>query len=575
MSGKNVLLCCAIAISMAAASPVAATAAIRDNTAGSAREGSVVPGAVAAQWAGGTVTADELKEYAISKAGMAMRHGRDLTAQGIRNLLDEFIGQKMLLQAARDKNLLDSPKYLNSFEILSAKEMADRYVKEVLGARFAVTDEEAAAVLPKRNTVVRIKHVIVPTEEGAREVLEQIRAGMPFDEAIERYSTVRTPPGAFVDVRDMDDYLDEDVRAKILDLSPGEVSGVLPMKIGYGVVIAIDRRVMDREELDRLAGDRKRAIFQGKVGKHIDALREKTGIELNEKELMLAAAEDFEFGKPHRPVLTVSGKEVFFDDYLRTRDVHLRDAMKIRSPADLYSAYRVELENVGIAMALAEEAMSESGWKMPDGRKPSEIREQLAMRVLGEDLFAGMGVEEDEVREEYRKNRKAFTIGKRYQVRRLTFSARGEAEKFRKSVKTPEEFYRQLRQRETRDDRYRNTFYEWQNDTQLDEKTKSALDKAGKGKLTEVLSISDTIHYVYFVEDVEKNYLIPYEQVRVNIKRELLRRKQQEKLAEYVRDLRKKEAVRIFGKTVEAVRQDLNTKRRRISPGHGEGGKKK
>ena len=575
MPGRNLVLYCTIAITVGLASTFASATAIRDNTARNGKEESAVSGAIAARWKSGTVKADELKEYAISKAGMAMRHGRELTQEGIRNLLDELIGQKLLLQAAGDRKLMDSPAYRNSLAILSAKEVADRYVKEVLGERLAVTDEEVDAVLPERNEVVRIKHVIVPTEEEARGVLEKIRAGMPFDEAIERYSTVRTAPGAFVDVRDTEDYLDKEVRAKILDLSQGEVSGILPMKIGYGVVLAIEKRVMDREERDRLAGERKRAIFQRKIGEHVDALRRKIGIEVNGKELMLAADEDYEFGKPHRPVLTVAGKQVYFDDYVRTRDVHLRDALKIRSPADLYSAYRVELENVGIAMALAEEATSETGWKGADAGNSREIREKLALRVLGEELFAGNEVKEDEVSSEYRENRKAFTVERRYKVRRLTFSTREEAVKFRGSVKTPEEFYRQLRQRETREDRYRNTFYEWQDDNQLDEKTKSAFDAAGKGKLTGVLSIGESIHYVYFVDEVEKNHLIPYEQVRVKIKRELLRRMQEKKLVDYVNVLRKREAVRISVKTVEAVRSDLNGKRLRISPGHGEGGIKR
>lgn len=575
MSGNSVWLSLAIAASVAVTPPFAAHAAIGDTPGGETKRETGAQESIAAGWGNGSVTAGELKEYVISKVGMEMRHRNEITRGGLRLLLEEIIGQKLLLRAARDRDLLVDPKFTHSYALASAKEVADRYVREVLGKTLAVPEKELAAALPKRKDVVRIKYIIVPTEEEAREVIERIGGGMPFDEAIERYSTVKTAPGAFLDVRDMEDTLDEEVRTRILDLSQGEISGVLPMKIGYGVVLPIEKRTMTGDELAYLSQEKGRALFQRNISRYVAGLYEEMGIELNEQELMLAAAEDFEFRKPHRPVLTVSGKPVFFDDYVRTRDVHLRDTMKARTPADLYSAYKVEFENVAITLALARDAASRKGWKEPEEAKQREIREKLAMRVLGENLFDGIEVTEKEIEKEYRGNKKAFTIKKRYKALQLTFSSRQEADRFRKTVSTPKEFFRQYRQRETKEDRFQNTFFEWKNDDSLKEETRKAFDKSGKGKLTEVITVGEGKHQVYLIEEVQKNYVIPYDQVRVNIKRGLLRHKQETALAKFVEGLRKKQTIRISEPVLDRVLADLNEKGHRTIPGKGGEGNKR
>jgi hypothetical protein len=515
-----------------------------------------------ARWGGVSITASQLKDYAIGRAGMAVRHGGEITPDAIRALLQEMIGRKVLKAEAGKPEVLSDPRFTGSYALASAREVANRYVSQVLREKFAVTDEEAAAEMPKRRDVVRIKQVVVPTREEAQEVLGKVRGGMSFEEAIEKYSTVKMAPGAFVEIRENYDLLDEGAREAILGLGQGDLSGVIPMKIGYGVVLAVEKRVMDDAEWNALAQERKRALFERKVTRHYENLMRDARIDLFDRELMLAAGEDFEFQTPRRAVMAVGGEKVFFDDYTRTRDVHVRDTVKARTAQDLYKAYKVEFESLAVSMTLAKVAAKEKGRTEPEGGRRDQIRDSIAMKVFGERLFDGIAASDEEVRKEYDGNPDAFTIKKRYRVRRLTFPNVAEANKFRKSVKGPEEFYRQLRQRESREDRYENTFFEWKDFDRLDEKTKKAFGKAKKGKLTEPVESGKKQQYVYFIDDIEKNYRIPFPEVRVNIKRTLLRRKQEAKLAEFVNGEKKKMDIKIFDSPIRKVAEQINKKKK-------------
>ncbi len=525
--------------------------------------------AVVAEWQGGTVTTSQLEEFSISKAGMAMRHGNVLTAEGIRRLLDEMIGQKILVREAMTLENLSDPRFTGACDIAFAQEIANRYTREILKARFAVSDNELSAALPKDRSIVRIKVLVVPTAVEAEEVLKGVKAGMTFDEGVEKYSLVKSPPGSFIDLRDTDDYLDDEGRRRVRSLAKGDISPVLPMKIGYGIVLVFEKRDMDEKEWSALAQERRIRIFQKKVGAHYDGLRKNAAIEVNGTELMMAAGEDFEFLPSRRVVLAVSGRNVYFDDYVRTRDIHLRDAMKVTNARDLYNAYKVEFENLGITLALAKEVASEQGWTEPPLEKKTQIRETVAVRVLGENLFEGLAVTDAEARKEYDGNRKFFTVKKRYKVRRITFSSAEEAKRFRNSVKSPEMFYKELRARETRDDRFQNTYFEWKDAENLDEISRKEFEKTRKGKLTPVISPGVGVHYVYLVDDIEKNHLIPFEEVRMGIKRGILRQKQEKKLGEFVGKRVQKYKVKIHEEPLGKLLAEIIRKRKKLDPGHG------
>lgn len=526
-----------------------------------------------ARWSGGgVVTASQLIEHAVSRAGTAMRHGNEITPEGFRLLLDELVGQKLLLQQAKEKQVLADPRVARSYAMASAYKISDRYVREVLAKKFAPTDEEVAAALPKRRDVVRVKQIIVPTPEEAEEVLKKLRGGMSFDEAEEKHSIVKVVSGTTVEIRDDSDHFDEAIRRQLLELPQGQLSPALPVKIGYGIYLALERREIGEDEWNALRDARRKTLFEKKAGEHSQALMKELRVEVSTRELMLAAAEDYEFEPSHRPVLSLGGEVFYFDDYARTRDIHLRDTLKVKNAQDLYAGYKVQFENLGVALTLARAAAAEKGWTEPEEEAGEKLRDNIALKVLGEKLFDGLKVGDEEVRKEYRDHREAFVVKKRFKVRRVTFPTREAANEFRKSVKSPEDFYGRLRGAETKEDRYENTFEEWLNYDRLDALRKKAFDKARKGKLTEVVTFGEKKHVVYFVDDLKKNYQVPFEEARLNIKRTLLRQKQQKKLAEFVDAEKRSRKLEIFDAPIEQALATVNRSRKSHSgPGSAHG----
>lgn len=511
-----------------------------------------------ARWGNDRILASELKDFVIGRMGMAMRHGRKVTLDEVRALLNEMIGNQILNAEAGKPEIFTDPRFTGAYALASAREVANLYVKEVLGKRFAVTDEEAAAEMPKRRDVARIQQVVVPTREEAQEVLDKVRGGMPFDEAIQKYSIVKTAAGAFTEIREDYDLIDEVSRKTILDMGQGEITGILPTRIGHAVVLVVEKLSIDDAGWKAILEDRKRRVFERKVARHYEEIMRGGKWELFDPDLKTAVGEDFEFRPAHRAVMALDGEKVFFDDYMRSRDVHLRDTIRTSSVLDLYNAYRAEFENLPVVIRLSKAAAAEKGWTEPEGKRRDQLRDSIARKVFGERIFAGISAEEEEIRKEYDGNAPAFTVKKRYKARRLTFRSFDEAKKFRKTVKKPKDFYDQVKQKETKEDRYENNFFEWKNFDRLDEKTKKAFGQTKKGKLTEPIEGSKKQFYLFFIEEIEKNYRIPYEEVRLNIKRAILRRKQEAKLSEIVRDQLGKTKVEFFDESIRKVAEQVN-----------------
>ncbi len=548
---------CVLSLAVAVQGDALAAKAGRRETGGTQGKMAARDNTAVARWGDVSIPAYELKEYIVGRAGRMVRQGLKISPESARALLIEMIGQRILKAEAGKDEILNDPRFKGAYAIAAAREVADRYVKEVLRDRFAVTDNEVAAAMPKHRNFARIKQVVVQTREEAEQVLDNVRAGMSFDDAIEKYSTVRAAQGATVNVWEEYDLMGDEARDAILRLKQGELSGIIPIRIGYCIALAAEKRVMTDEEWNALFAQRRSDLFSRKAEAHNRELMRGVNIESFDRELMLAAGEDFEFQTSRRVVMTVDGEKVFFDDFVRSRDSHLRDKLKINSSEDLFKSYRVEFQNLAVIMRLAKAAAAEKGWTEPEGKLRDKVRESIAMKVLGERLFEGVGVSDEEVRKEYDDHADAFTIKKRYKVRRLTFPTVDAANKFRKSVKSPEDFYSRMRSLETKDDRYQNVYYEWKNIDRLDEKTKKAFGKTKKGKLTEPIEAPDKQQHVYFIDDIENNYRIPFKEVRLNIKKNILRQRQEVKISGFV-DAEISAAVKFYDASIRTVSEQIN-----------------
>ncbi len=165
------------------------------------------------------ITADELRRRA-ERAPIDDEEGKSLGSPGEvqkRALLDDLIVRRLLLQEAERLNVLvgsdeveaayvklragwkdeDFEETLKTKDLMQAELktevreqlMMQRYFRTHVFARIAVTDAEITKHIEDHPDVqvaaeaVRALHIVVKTEEKARMIVQEIRKGLPFEDA--------------------------------------------------------------------------------------------------------------------------------------------------------------------------------------------------------------------------------------------------------------------------------------------------------------------------------------------------------------------------------------------------------
>lgn len=240
-----------------------------------------------------------------------------------RALVDDLIDRRILLQEADRHNVLvgideveaayqksragwepdDLDAALEAKDITAAELKAEirdglmvsKYFRENVFARVAVTDAEITEYVESHPEIqvipeqVRALQIVVKTAEKAKEVIKEIRGGLPFEDAAEKYSLGPTADNGgdlgFFSRGSMPRLVDE----VCFRLRPGEMSEVVASDFGYHIFKVIEKRPEElkpveqaRDAAENLLRRRKeRAAEEAKLAE----LRNAATIVIHEKEL--------------------------------------------------------------------------------------------------------------------------------------------------------------------------------------------------------------------------------------------------------------------------------------------------
>lgn len=109
-------------------------------------------------------------------------------------LIDREVRTMLLAAAARDEGLADSEEYKEVLESARMSILADIYSRQLQREAANISDDDLLAAyerdkhLYSSDTVTKARHIVCSTEREALEALEAVRGGMPFEEAVARFS---------------------------------------------------------------------------------------------------------------------------------------------------------------------------------------------------------------------------------------------------------------------------------------------------------------------------------------------------------------------------------------------------
>lgn len=163
------------------------------------------------------------------------------TEQGKAQLLEQLISFELVSKYAADEKLDETEEYKEQLEILKKDLLIQAGVKKVLDA-VTVTDEEVKAFYDnnpnmfKGEASVRAKHILVDSEEKAKEVKAVIDGGVSFEEAAQKNSSCPSSSqggdlGFFTRGRMVPEF-----EEAAFELAIGEVSEPVKTQFGYHLI---------------------------------------------------------------------------------------------------------------------------------------------------------------------------------------------------------------------------------------------------------------------------------------------------------------------------------------------------
>ena len=204
--------------------------------------------------------------------------GKKILREVKEKVLESMINDRLILWQAREHNIaLDEEEFNEAMEQLEKyhggkdaletylkqqgyhrdtfeEEVRDRLIinkfKEKLTADVKVTDEEVKKYYEENKAMfelpspeIRASHILVDTEEEAREILKKIKEGADFAELAKQYSK---DPGS----KDLGGDLGYFAKGKMVPefdeaafaLNPGEVSDVVKSEYGYHIIKVTGKR---------------------------------------------------------------------------------------------------------------------------------------------------------------------------------------------------------------------------------------------------------------------------------------------------------------------------------------------
>lgn len=239
---------------------------------------------------------------------------QEMVKAGGKQLLERLIDQKLIQQAADEKGVKVTDKQVNekldemkeqfggeaAFQMYLAQfGMTEDLIKQdvrnqlliegILGPEIEISEEEMKAYFEENKDVlgepeqVKARHILVETEEQAREVLAKLDQGESFETLAQQYSTDEASKGNGGDLG----YFERGVMVPEFEeaafsLSPGETSGPVKTQFGYHIIRVEDFKEAQPAVYEEMKEDIESMLRQQKVAEKMETwlseLREKADV---------------------------------------------------------------------------------------------------------------------------------------------------------------------------------------------------------------------------------------------------------------------------------------------------------
>ncbi|MFY9639590.1 MAG: peptidylprolyl isomerase [Rhodomicrobium sp.] len=220
-----------------------------------------------------------------------------LPIEARRRVLLEYLVEAHLFADAAAKNQLGTGKeFEERLAYYKLRALRDTFYEKKV--REAVTEAQAKAAYNEQiaklapEPEVRARHILVKTEQEAKDLVKQLKAGADFNELAKKNST-----GPSADSGGDLGYFSRGQMVKPFEdaafrLKPGEVSGPVQTEFGWHVIKVEDKRNHPVPPFDEVKDQLMASLIQNQLKTVVQGLRSAAKVEVVDPELKKAIEDD-------------------------------------------------------------------------------------------------------------------------------------------------------------------------------------------------------------------------------------------------------------------------------------------
>lgn len=227
------------------------------------------------------------------KEAKPTRYRRRLRPEMGQQFVEHWIETELLFQEAIRRGIDESPDLLEKVEEVKKRMITQMLIQEEMN-KVEVSDEEVAEYFDRHKgrfstpEMIRIKHILVKTEEEAKEIKERLNKGEEFEKLAREKSTDMRTKGrggdlGFIDRRRYQRRFGRSFINAAFSLEKSEVSQPVRSRLGYHLIKLEEKREAGQQPLDQVRERVERGALSEKKMKtrqeFIESLQKKAQIE--------------------------------------------------------------------------------------------------------------------------------------------------------------------------------------------------------------------------------------------------------------------------------------------------------
>ncbi len=207
-------------------------------------------------------------------------------------LIDELVRMELLVQEAENKKLAETPEIANQMEMMRRSMLSQAAVKDYIDSH-PVTDEELKAEYEKLTTAkgsseYKARHILVKTEDEAKKIIAELKAGAKFEDLAKKKSTGPSASrggdlGWFAPERMVPPFSEA-----VIALENGKfTTEPVQTQFGWHIILREDSRKKTPPSFDEVKDRLKASLQRQKIQNYLESLRNQAKVEI-----LLPKAED-------------------------------------------------------------------------------------------------------------------------------------------------------------------------------------------------------------------------------------------------------------------------------------------